>query len=300
MPCGLRLPILAAMHPSRPFLSHPGARGATVARVVVACLALLGLPRAAASQLRPLDPLDWGALNHEGRTAFVGGGFYSGQRASLAGTEGRLLEVGAFGLTWGFGRVALRLSGTAVRFFDDSQPYASPIGGALPFQAGRRRTDTGDYRISTLVGFTAPASTVGLAMRFGVRLPTTDNVKGLGRDQTDFFSSLSARVRGGPWTVSGEAGLGITGTRDEVNEQIDPLLFSVALRYRAGSVEPFLEAVGQHDTRAGPQKRGAEDLGEARMGVYLGGQRWLRLALVRGWTAVSPDFGIELRLGTRF
>ena len=225
---------------------------------------------------------------------------FSGQRASLAGTEGRLLELGAFAATWSFGRVAVRLAGTAVRVFDDDRIFAAPLGGVLPYQPGRRRTDAGDYRLSTLVGLTPPGSAVGAALRFGIRLPTTDDAKGLGRDQTDFFSSLSGRVAGEAWAVSADVGVGVNGTRDLLNEQVDPLLFALAVRSRSGRVRPFLELVGQHDTRGGPESRGIEDLGEARVGVRVGGAQWVRVAGIRGWTRMGPELGLQLRFGARF
>jgi len=281
---------LVADRPSRP-----------VPLVLVALLALLvAAPAALRAQIRPLDPLDWGALEHEGRSLEMGGGIYTGQRASLAGTEGRLLELGAFAASWGFGRVAVRLAGTAVRVFSDQDFFADPVGGARAFREGRRRTDTGDYRLSTLVSFTAPGADLGAAVRFGVRLPTTDNVEGLGRDQTDFFSSVSGRARGESVAVSAEVGVGINGTRDLSNEQVDPLLFALAVRRTTGQARPFLELVGQHDTRAGPEPRGTENLGEARLGVRVGNGRWLRIAGIRGWTRMGPELGLEIRMGSRF
>ena len=281
--------------------ARPGTLLAPVgAGALLACLMLWSLPAAGSAQLRPLDPLDWAALEGEGRSVEVGSGFYTGQRASLAGTEGRLLEMGVFAATWSLGRVALRLAGTAVRVFEDQYAFADSWGGALPFHEGRRRTDTGDHRVSTLVGLTAPGSRVGAALRFGVRLPTTDNVQGLGRDQTDFFSSLGGRVVRDAWTVNVEVGLGVNGTRDPTHEQIDPLLFAVAARWRNDGAEPFLELVGQHDTRAGPEPRGAENLGEARLGIQIGDQRWLRVTGVRGLTRMGPELGLEVRMGTGF
>ncbi len=43
-----------------------------------------------------------------------------------------------------------------------------------------------------------------------------------------------------------------------------------------------------------------EDLGEARLGIRLGDQRWFSIAAVRGWTLVSPDLGLMVQWGTRF
>ena len=165
---------------------------------------------------------------------------------------------------------------------------------------GRRRIDTGDYRVSTVVQLTRPGSKVAAALRFGVRLPTTDDAVGLGRDQTDFFSLLVGRVRRDRWQLSGELGIGVIGTRDPVNEQVDPVIFGLSSTYDLGSVEALLELTGHHDPRSGPEWRGIEDLGEARLGIRAGKQSWISVAVVRGWTIVSPDLGVMVQVGKRF
>lgn len=253
----------------------------------------------AGAQLRPLDPLDWNVLGRTSRTAVMGGGFLGGQRASQAGTTGRLLELGAFRLVWSLDRVALEFSGTLLRIFTDQTVFASPVGSTRESD-GTRRVDFGDARVSTVVQLTAPGSRVAAALRFGVRLPTTDDVVGLGRDQTDFFSTLAGRLHRGPWDVGAEVGMAVNGTRDPLNEQVDPFVFGVSARYDLGSVDPVLVGVGQHDPRAGGDRRGTENLGEARLGVHVGERRWLRVVAIRGWTPVSPDYGVSVSFGTRF
>jgi len=268
-----------------------------VGALVVTAIALVATP--AAAQLRPLEPLDWSILGVEGRSLVVGGGLYSGQRAALAGSEGRLLELGAFRATWSLGRVALELAGTALWLFDERSIYAAPEPDVVPADGARRR-DHGDYQVSTVVRLAERGPGQTLALRFGVRLPTTDNAQGLDRDRTDFFSLLAGRVTRGALAVGGEVGLGINGTRDPPNEQVDPLLFGLSARYGTGPARIAVELAGQHDTRAGSDRRGNEDLGEGRVGVEVGDRRWVSVMAVRGWTASSPSFGVMVRFGTHF
>jgi hypothetical protein len=243
--------------------------------------------------------LDWDALDAGTYTVALGGGVYWGQRASLAGTEGLLLELGAFRAGWGFGRVAVELSGTTLRVFEDESVLMDPVVGVRG-PDGDRRVDTGDYRVTTTVQLTRPGSRAAAALRFGVRLPTTDDAVGLGRDQTDFFALVAGRAHRDRWEMGGEVGIGVYGTRDIVNEQVDPLLFGLSASYDLGAFEALVELAGHHDTRAGPEWRGAEDLGEARLGIRIGDGRWLSIAGVRGWTLVSPDFGVTVTAGSRF
>jgi hypothetical protein len=266
---------------------------------VLALTTTLVVAGSARAQLRPLDPLDWSTVGVEGASFVVGGGVFTGQRASLAGTEGRLLELGSFRATWSLGRVALELAGTALRLFDERSVFAEPLVDVLPAD-GTRRRDVGDYRVSTVVRLVEPSPGQVVALRFGVRLPTTDNLQGLDRDATDFYSLVAGRVAKGAFALGGELGLGINGTRDPKHEQVDPLLFALSARYELGPAKAVLELAGQHDTRPSPDRRGTEDLGEARIGLEVGGRRWMSVAAVRGWTPSSPDFGVIVRFGTRF
>lgn len=262
-------------------------------------VAAVGTAVPAAAQFRPLEPLDWRALSTS-YTAEVGGGVYTGQRASLAGTTGRLLELGTFRASWNLNRVTLEIGGTALWVFHEESVFADPLGEIRPAQNGRR-VDTGDYRVSTVVQLTHPGSREAVALRFGIRLPTTDNLQGLGRDATDFFSTVSGHWAGDVIDLSGELGLGINGTRYTHNEQVDVLLFGLTARYAVGQrLALQLQGMGQHDTRPNPEWRGNEDLGEARAGVVVGGKRWISVSAVRGWTPASPDFGVVVQLGTRF
>jgi len=269
------------------------------AALVLATVAIVPTALPVSAQLRPLEPLDWSMVGVEGHSLELGGGYFSGQRASLAGTEGRLMELGSFRGTWSLGRVALELSGTALRVFEERTVFRDPLDDVVPAKDSYRR-DVGDYRIATVVRLAEPSPGQTLALRFGVRLPTTDNVQGLDRDQTDFFSMVAGRVTQGDLVVGGELGLGINGTRDLENEQVDPILFALSARYDLGRVRALAELTGQHDPRAGGDRRGTEDLGEARLGFEVGRRRWLSVAAVRGWTASSPELGVIVAFGAHF
>lgn len=275
-----------------------GVRGAALSGLLVVALALHVSAPAAAAQIRPLDPLDWHAFDDQGRSfeAALGIGVYLDQRASLAGTEGRLLELGNFRATWTAGQVAVQLSGTAVRVFEDERRFAEPYGQARPLSE-HSRVDAGDYRVSTIIRLAPGTGNPDVALRFGVRLPTTDNGDGLERDQTDFFTTVGGRYWAGNLFVSGELGVGVLGTRNPAHEQVDPILFAADLTWDLGWIQPELEVVGQHDPRRNPDLRGNEDLGEVRLAVRKGERRWVRLAMARGWETFSPGLGLFLEGG---
>ncbi|MEW5930180.1 MAG: hypothetical protein AB1941_22205 [Gemmatimonadota bacterium] len=266
-------------------------------RIAAVAVPLLSAPRAEA-QLRPLDPAEW-RVWEAGRTvvAGVGGGAFAGQRASLAGTEGRLLEAGNFSVTLRTGRVAFEAGGTVQRFFREERAFAAPLGDARADPDGRRH-DSGDYRIATVVRLTPEAAPVLGVLRFGTRLPTTDNRVGLDRDATDFFALLGARVRRGALAASAEAGVGIHGTRDPEFEQRDVLVYALAAEYAVHpALVPTLSLVGNVPGLPSRTIRGNEDLGEVRLGLRAGGRRWARVELVRGLTEFSPSAGVIVAAG---
>ncbi|HEV2150209.1 MAG TPA: hypothetical protein VGR37_22615 [Longimicrobiaceae bacterium] len=267
-------------------------------RALSLALLLLAAASAAEAQLRPLDPTEW-RVWEDGRTvvAGVGGGAFDDQRASLAGVEGRLLEAGNFSLVLRSGRVALEAGGTVQRFFRDERTFAAPHGDARPDDDGRRH-DSGDFRIGTVVRLTPERAPALAVLRFGTRLPTTDNRVGLDRDATDFFALLGGRLYRGALAASAEAGVSINGSRDPGFEQRDVLVYTAAAEYAVSPVlSPTLSVVGNVPGLPRRTTRGNEDLGEVRLGVRAGGRRWLRAELVRGYTRFSPSAGVIVAAG---
>jgi hypothetical protein len=282
-----------APSPARRFFRRPPLAPALV-------VAALSLPNTAAGQLRPLEPVEWRVFE-PGHTlaAEVGGSYLRGQRASLAGTQGDLAEAGTFRVVWRTGRVAIEGAGTLQRFFRDRSRFAPPEPLAEVDPAiGPRRHDSGDYRIQTVVRLTPEAwRSVGV-LRFGTRLPTTDNMTGLDRDATDFFFTLGGRTSRGALALSGEAGLGIFGTPQPRFEQDDLLLYAASVEWAAStSLAPSFGFVGQKHGSGHRQVRGNEDLGEMRLGLRAGTRRWVRVEAVHGYERTSPRRGVIASVG---
>jgi hypothetical protein len=254
-------------------------------------------PVAAPAQLRPLEPFEW-RMFEGGRTvsAQVGGGWLRDQRASLAGTEGTLVEAGNWRAFWRTGRVVLEAGGTVQRFLDEDARFAPPEPEVAADDDGKRR-DAGDYRILTAVRLTGERAPVAAALRFGARLPTTDNTVGLDRDATDFFATVGGHAARGRLAVQAEAGVGIFGTRETNFEQDDLLIYAVRAEYAAGPVAPMLTVVGQQVGAGHREIRGNESLGEVRLGARIGGRRWLLAEAVAGYMDFSPGFGVLVSAG---
>ena len=229
-------------------------------------------------------------------SARVGGARLFDQRASLAGTTGDLWDAGIFSASYRTGRVILEASGTAQRFFRESDRFEEAYADVEPSSDGHRH-DSGDYRVSTTVRLTPDHWKAQGALRFGTRLPTTDNTTGLERDAVDFFTTIGARASFGFVAVSGETGLGISTTRETRFEQDDLLLYSLRAEMRRFVIVPSLEVIGQRHGAGHSEIRGVEDLGEMRLGLRVGNRNWLRVDFVKGYETFSPESGVMVTAG---
>jgi hypothetical protein len=264
---------------------------------IAAACALAFASTDAKAQLRPLEAIPWRIFESPNTIlGEVAASRLFDQRASLAGTEGTLTEIPNFSLAWRTGRVAVEAAGTGQRIFREHSQFTTPYPDVDPADNGKRH-DSGDYRISTAVRFTPDAYPVTGVLRFGTRLPTTDNTTGLDRDATDFFATVGASGSRGILNVAGEGGLGIYGTRETRFEQDDLFIYSLRAELRLGMLVPTASVIGQQHGYAHSAIRGVENLSEARVGLRIGDTRWLRLEAVKGLTTFSPSAGILFTAG---
>lgn len=266
------------------------------ASIAFATLAV-AMPRRAGAQLRPLDQTEWRLFDENATlSARIGGSKLFEQRASLAGTTGDLWEIGTFSLAWRTGRVVLEVAGTAQLFFREDGRFAEPYPDVEPADGGHRH-DSGGYRVSTTVRLTPERWPIAGAVRFGTRLPTTDNTAGLDRDAADFFVTVGASTSAGMLALSGEAGLGVNSTREARFEQDDLLLYSIKASLRGLPICPSVEALGQRHGPTHAAIRGVENLGEIRIGLRAGDRHWIRLEAVKGYETFSPSSGVIVTAG---
>lgn len=267
-------------------------------RAIARVFAFLVLaPAGAAAQLRPLEPIQW-RLFAEGQSiaAEFGAGRFLDQRASLAGTTGDLWEVGNFSLAWRTGRVVVEAAGTAQRFFRETGTFDAPYPDVEPSGDGRRH-DSGDYRLSTTIRLTPSSFPFDGVVRFGTRLPTTDNTTGLDRDALDFFATVGAIVIRNGFAIAGDAGLGIHTTREQRFEQDDLMLYALRAEYRTRLVTPSFAVLGQMHGTTHSAIRGVENLGEMRAGLRAGRSVWVRAEYVKGYETFSPSSGMIVTAG---
>lgn len=263
-----------------------------------ALLASPGGARPATAQLRPLDPMDWRAFDPGTRVlGQLGGGILFHQRASIGQIAGRLIETPAAILSWTTGddgRVALRAVIHPLRVLRVDSSFGAPLPNTS--QLASPIVDAGDNALETVLRLAPARATAGslLAVRWGVRLSTHNERKGMDRHKTDFYATLGGRAVRGDLTLGGEAGLGVYGTQAPGYDKALPFLYDASLRWRHGPVEPSLALVGQAAPR---QIRGNENLAELRAGLRLGRARFLEATLLRGLTRYGPRWGLAFWVG---
>jgi hypothetical protein len=249
------------------------------------------------AQLRPYEPIDWSLVDGAANISLSAGfTLLDGQRAALAGTSGRLVEFGDFQLFLRNGRILLEAAGRLYRRLDEDEIFGPPHSRVDARPLGTRR-DVGDFIVSTTVLLTPPDLPATAMLRFGTRLPTTDDRVGLERDRTDFFALLGGRIDQRRLRYTAEAGIGIHGTHNLEFEQADVLVYLLGLTLDAPFVRPSLLFLGQHNGLAGWRLRGNEDLAELRLRLRAGTDRWFQLDVVRGVTSYSPALGARLIVG---
>ncbi len=263
--------------------------------------ALLASPAAArplAAQLRPLEPMDWRAFDPGTRgLAQLGGAIFFHQRVSISQIAGRLVEAPGAILSWTTGedgRLALRAIIHPLRLLRVDSSFGPPLATATQLASPIR--DGGDNALETVLRLTSARETAGplLAVRWGVRLSTHNQRKGLDRHKTDVYATLGGRLLRGSLTLAGEGGLGVYGTQAPGHDKVLPFLYDASARWRLGALEPSLALVGQATPA---QIRGNENLAELRAGLRAGRARYLEATAIRGLARYGPRWGVLVFAG---
>ncbi len=258
---------------------------------VIPWLALGALPLSA--QLRPLPLVQWEEV--ESGYARCGLGYYDGQRASLAGISGDMLQLGECTVAFSVGGAQIRVADLVYRRLSTVTRFAEPAPDVV-LQNETALRDFGDVTLETVIPVGLPGAFSG-GFRFGSRIPSSDNRIGLDRDQADIHLALMAGLNTTNRGVTAEAGVGINGVRSSRNEQQDVLIYALRGWLRTPRALLHTAMLGQRFWNHPVTQRGNENLNEFRMGARTTGTWWIELEGVRGTARHSPTYGLRLGLG---
>jgi Putative MetA-pathway of phenol degradation len=226
------------------------------------------------AQQRPLITEDVETVR-QGEVRFeLGFEFLQDKNFPLSGLNGDLSRLGVMALTAGLAtNVEFELGGVVQNYLSITRQYQA---SAVPLNlnsGGTSTRDVGDFYLASKFklrseGRRAP----GLGFRFGAELPTTNQSRGIGLNQTNFFGTVLAGKHFGSnerVNLMANLGLGILTAPVASFTQNDVLLYGLAATYRLNKRFTIVSEVnGRHSTRS-MAPLGTESDGGARLGARI-------------------------------
>ena len=227
--------------------------------------------------------------------------FMQGAKYPVSGIRGDLTRVGVIGISFGMGpNVEFQIEGVAQNYLSINSRGVSAI--PLELVPGANSTnDTGDFTLAAkfkLRNETRRGPSLGF--RFGVQLPNSSQVRGIGLNQTNAFGSILVGKKFGPdgrFNTFGNLGIAILTAPTELFSQNDVITYGLAGIFRINKQFSIAgEVNGRANTRPGrwSTRHGVEV--EARLGMQIraSGLRF-DFAGIKGLTSFSPNSRIYCR-----
>lgn len=260
----------------------------------------LSLGQSAQAQQRPLLTEDVDIIPQGTVRIEAGLDFMQGARYTASGLTGDLTRVGVIGVTIGFApNVEFQIEGVAQNFL--SINTQSPAAIPLSIAPGANSTnDTGDFILWTkfkLRNETRRGPSLGF--RVGVGLPTSNQARGIGLNQTNAYGSILVGKKfghNGRFNTFGNVGIAILTSPTELFSQNDLLTYGVAGIFRLNKQFSLAgEVNGRANTRPGDGPLGTESQSEARLGMQVraSGLRF-DFAGIKGLTRFTPNSGFTV------
>jgi hypothetical protein len=214
----------------------------------------------------------------------------------LSGLNGDLTRLGVIALTFGLApNVEFETGGVLQNYLSVNRQY-QPSAVPLQLSQGTNSThDTGDFYLATKIKLRqetkrAPA----LGFRFGTELPNSNQTRGIGVNQTNFFATALVGKHFGRFHFFGNLGLGILTAPVDPFTQNDVVLYGLAVTYQHNDRLTLVgEANGRYNTRT-RAPLGTESDGAARIGARIraAGLTW-DIAGIKGLNRNSAKSGVS-------
>ncbi|HWQ34501.1 MAG TPA: hypothetical protein VNQ79_16750 [Blastocatellia bacterium] len=260
------------------------------------CVVLLACASATArAQQRPLITEDVDVIKPGAVRVDFGFDFTQDRNFPLSGLNGDLTRIGVVNARFGLApNVEFETGGVIQNFLSVNRQYQP---GATPIRLTRppvSTNDTGDFYLATKIKLRNETKRIpAFGFRFGVQLPNSNQERGIGVNQLNFFATAIAGKRFGKVKVTGNLGLGILTAPVDLFTQNDVLLYGLAATWQ---VSDRLALVGEVNGRRSTRRNaplGTESDGEARIGARLkaAGLFW-DVAGIAGLSRTSARSGV--------
>jgi hypothetical protein len=224
----------------------------------------------AMAQQRPLVTEDSETLQARSARFDFGVDFLHHKDFPLSGLTGNLTDVGVVTARYGVASNVEAEIGGVIRKLLSIQDRFRPSAVPLSIDASSDSThDTGDFYLATKMKLrTETNRTPAMGFRFGAELPNSDQARGIGVNQTNFFATvLAAKQAGKRARVIGNVGLGILTAPVDLFTQNDVFLYGLAMTYFCNDRLTLVAEVNGRDNTRSRAPIGTESEGQARFGA---------------------------------
>jgi hypothetical protein len=266
---------------------------------MIAFLTIVSLP--AIAQQRPLITEDVETVKPGSVRFEAGFDFLQDKNYPVSGLNGDLTRLGVVSLTFGLApNVEVETGGVIRNFLSVNRQYR-PSAVLLNLSQETNSThDAGDFYLATKIKLRNETRRVpAVGFRFGAELPNSNQSRGIGLNQTNFFAAALVAKSFGRVRVTGNLGLGILSSPIDASGNISPftqndaLLYGLAASFRYNERLTLLgEVNGRYSTRKNAPL-GTESDGAARIGARIraAGLMW-DVAGIRGLYRNSERSGV--------
>lgn len=238
-----------------------------IARSLFGFLFLVLSNQFAFAQQRPLITEDVEVVKPGSVRLEFGFDFTQRKRFPVSGLQGDLSRLGVASMTFGLApNVEIEVGGVIHNSLAISRRDTSAI--PLDLKNINSTSDIGDFFLATKVKVRNETNRFpAIGVRFGVQLPNSNQARGIGLNQTNFFMTTLASKTIGKFRVSGNLGLAILTAPTELFSQNDVMLYGFSVVYPLNERVSLLgEINGRLNTRKQAQL-GTESDSEARLGA---------------------------------
>ncbi|MEW6365581.1 MAG: hypothetical protein AB1714_13215 [Acidobacteriota bacterium] len=257
-------------------MGRAGARRPRVAAALGVLAACFGLARSACGQDRPFIQVESASGLPRGILRVESGATYLDQ------------------LYLPFGRVKideLLLLDTGVSYGVADNVEVELRVPLLLHDITRDHWDAGDSTLSVKFQIPRLLDSTSMALRAGVRLPTTKDLYDLGINSMDFRADVLASWVGRRFELHLNSGFVIIDNPQAPRSQNDLFRYGVALVYNRSKVSPLIELSG----RAGPGDPGADDVHNALVGARVRRRNFVfDLGISKGLNENSFCYGVTV------
>ncbi|MCI0664246.1 MAG: transporter [Acidobacteria bacterium] len=250
----------------------------------------------AAAQQRPLITEDVEIVKPGSIRFELGFDFLQERDFPLSGLNGDQTRIGVISLTFGLAsNVEFEMGGVIQNYLSINRQYQTSAVPLVISQTANSTNDFGDLFLAAKIKVRSETERgPGLGFRFGAELPSSNQQRGIGQNQTNFFATAIASKHFGRLGVSGNLGLGILTAPVNAFTQNDVLLYGLSAIYKFNDRLAMVSEVnGRYSTRRNPPL-GTESDGIARIGARIRtGGVLFDVSGIRGINRISPSSGIS-------